>query len=189
MRPFKLTLDEKKFLLSLARQTISSRIENKESPQVPNFSETLGQLTGVFVTLNKNDQLRGCIGYVEGLKPLQTAVEEMALAAAFNDPRFPPLEEKELEELEIEISVLSPLEILEDVNEIEVGKHGLIVENGLYRGLLLPQVAVDYNWNHISFLEHTCQKAGLSADAWKDEETKIQVFSAEIFSESELSRQ
>jgi len=185
MRNFKLTQEEKIFLLSLARKAIFLKIDNKDSPESQTFSETLGQLAGVFVTLNKNEQLRGCIGYVEGIKPLQTAVEEMAVAAAFNDPRFPPLEKEEMDNLVIEISVLSPLEILDDINEIEVGKHGLIIESGLYRGLLLPQVAVEYNWNNISFLEHTCQKAGLSADAWKDDTTTIQVFSAEIFSEAE----
>jgi AmmeMemoRadiSam system protein A len=186
MKQFNLTQEEKIFLLSLARKTISLKIENKDSSQAQNFSETLKQLAGVFVTLNINDQLRGCIGYVEGIKPIQAAVEEMAIAAAFNDPRFPPLEKEEMQDLAIEVSVLSPLEILDDINTIEVGKHGLIIESGLHRGLLLPQVAVEYNWNNISFLEHTCQKAGLSADAWKDETTKIQVFSAEIFSESDL---
>ncbi len=188
MRELKLTQEEKIFLLSLARKAISLKTENKKFPQSQYFSEALGQLAGVFVTLNKNNQLRGCIGYVEGIKPLQTAVEEMAIAAAFNDPRFPPLEKEEMEDLAIEISVLSPLKIIDDINKIDVGKHGLIVENGLHRGLLLPQVAVEYNWNNISFLEYTCQKAGLSTDAWKDESTKIQVFSAEIFSESELAQ-
>jgi AmmeMemoRadiSam system protein A len=188
MRELKLTQEEKIFLLSLARKTISLKTENKKFPQAQYFSEALGQLAGVFVTLNKNNQLRGCIGYVEGIKPLQTAVEEMAIAAAFNDPRFPPLEKEEMEDLAIEISVLSPLKIIDDINKIDVGKHGLIIESGLHRGLLLPQVALEYNWNNISFLEHTCQKAGLSIDAWKDESTKIQVFSAEIFSESELAR-
>jgi AmmeMemoRadiSam system protein A len=187
MRNFNLTKEEKFFLLSLARNTISLKIDNKDSPQSRNFSKTLERLAGVFVTLNKNDQLCGCIGYVEGIKPLQTAVEEMAIAAAFNDPRFPPLEKEDMKDLDIEISILSPLEILADINNIEIGKHGLIIESGLHRGLLLPQVAVEYNWNNISFLEHTCQKAGLSVDAWKDESTKIQVFSAEIFSESGLA--
>ena len=98
MIQFKLTIEEKKFLLSLARKAISLKIENKNSTQDQKFSKTLKQLAGVFVTLNKSDQLRGCIGYVEGIKPLQNAVEEMAVAAAFNDPRFPPLEKEEMKD-------------------------------------------------------------------------------------------
>ena len=105
----------------------------------------------------------------------------MALAAAFNDPRFDPLSQKEIEDLDIEISVLTPLRQISDSNEIEVGKHGLMIINGLYSGLLLPQVATQYGWNRETFLEYTCMKAGLNGDAWKDKNSKIFIFSADVF--------
>ena len=178
---------EKKYLLDLARKVIDLKSQGKDLAREDFFSPTLKEHRGVFVTLNKSNQLRGCIGYVEGHKPLQIAVEEMSQAAAFDDPRFPPIEKGDVQEIEIEISVLSPLESIEDSSEIEIGKHGLIIEQGMMRGLLLPQVATEYDWDVITFLEHTCQKAGLPKDAWRDEATTIQVFSAEIFSESEYS--
>jgi AmmeMemoRadiSam system protein A len=106
---------------------------------------------------------------------------EMAQAAAFEDPRFPPLTQKELADLEIEISVLTPFRQVRDVTEIEVGKHGLFLERGGRSGLLLPQVATEYRWDRQTFLEHTCLKAGLPREAWQDPETRIYVFSAEIF--------
>ena len=110
----------------------------------------------------------------------------MSISAAFEDPRFPPIERDEVKDIEIEISVLSPLETISDTSQIEIGRHGIIIEKGLMRGLLLPQVATDYNWGVQTFLEQTCQKAGLPADAWKEESTEIQIFSAEIFSESDF---
>jgi len=177
---------EKKFLLDQARQVIENKSKGVDQTGEDHFSDTLKEQRGVFVTITKSNQLRGCIGYVEGIKPLYLAVEEMALAAAFDDPRFPPLDEEEVEEIEIEISVLSPLETISDPNQIEVGKHGIIIEQGLMRGLLLPQVATEYNWDLQTFLEQTCQKAGLPTDAWLDESTTIQIFSAEIFSEKDF---
>jgi len=179
-----LTREEKKYLLNLSRKIISLESQGKEFKEEDFFSTTLKQHTGLFVTLNKSHQLRGCIGYVEGLKPLQMAVKEMSLAAAFEDPRFPPVAGDEIENIDIEISVLSPLETISDPGQIEIGKHGIIIEQGLMRGLLLPQVATEYDWDVKTFLEQTCQKAGISDDAWKDESTKIRIFSAEIFSES-----
>jgi len=181
-----LTQDEKKYLLTLSRKIISLKSERKKYKKEGYFSSSLKAQTGLFVTLHKFDQLRGCIGYVEGIKPLQDAVEEMSIAAAFEDPRFPPVESDELENIEIEISVLSPLETILDTNRIEIGRHGLVIEQGLMRGLLLPQVATDYDWNVQTFLEQTCHKAGLKSDAWKDESTKIQIFSAEIFCDSDF---
>ena len=106
---------------------------------------------------------------------------EMAQAAAFQDPRFPPLAKNELIDLDIEISVLTPFRLIQDVKEIQVGQHGLYIEKGGYSGLLLPQVATEYHWDRRTFLEHTCLKAGLPGDAWQDKKTKIYVFSAEIF--------
>jgi AmmeMemoRadiSam system protein A len=181
-----LSTSEKKYLLDLARSVIDLKTKEKEHKREAYFSSTLKEQRGVFVTLNKSHQLRGCIGYIEGLKPLQIAVEEMSLAAAFDDPRFPPVEKEEVKEIEIEISVLSPLEVINDPNQIEIGKHGLIIEKGMMRGLLLPQVATEYDWDVETFLSQTCQKAGLPNDAWHDESTVIQIFSAEIFSESDF---
>jgi AmmeMemoRadiSam system protein A len=181
-----LSKSEKKYLLELARKVIDLKTKGKDLKREAYFSSTLKEKRGVFVTLNKSDQLRGCIGYIEGLKPLQIAVEEMSLAAAFEDPRFPPVENEELNEIEIEISILSPLKIIADPNQIEIGKHGLIIEKGMMRGLLLPQVATEYQWDVETFLAQTCQKAGLSKNAWHDESTIIQIFSAEIFSEADF---
>ena len=175
--------NEQKFLLKLARDVISA-LANGNQPSIPEyFSETLSAKLGVFVTLHKFGELRGCIGFVEGVKPLQDAVIEMAQSAAFNDPRFAPVSADEVDDLDIEISVLSPIREIHDVNEIEIGKHGLIIEQGFFKGLLLPQVATENNWNRNEFLQHTCHKAGLPINAWQDDKTKIYAFSAEIFSE------
>ena len=182
-----LTQDEKKYLLTLSRKIIHLKTERKQYKKEAYFSPSLKSRTGLFVTLHKFDQLRGCIGYVEGIKPLQDALEEMSIAAAFEDPRFPPVENDELKNIEIELSVLSPLETIQDTNKIKIGKHGIIIEQNLMRGLLLPQVATEYDWDVLTFLEQTCQKAGLSINAWKDESTTIKIFSAEIFCESDFN--
>ena len=114
--------------------------------------------------------------------PLEwTCLEEMAAAAAFEDSRFPPLEAQELKDLDLEISVLTPLKKVQDIGEIEVGKHGLYIKKGFYAGLLLPQVATEYKWDRVTFLEETCRKAGLPKDAWKEKGTEIYMFSADIF--------
>jgi AmmeMemoRadiSam system protein A len=178
-----LNKQEKKFLIQLARDVIKNMAEGKKIQKPPFFSEKLKQKYGVFVSLHKNKKLRGCIGYIEGIQPLQTAVLEMAESAAFNDPRFEPVSAVELPELEIEISVLSPLEEIEDIRKIKTGIHGIVIEKGFCKGLLLPQVATEYHWDVETFLNHTCIKAGLSQDSWRVKETKIYIFSAEIFSE------
>ena len=180
-----LTKDDKKFLLNLAREAIRCAAEGIDFSSPDIYTDSLKKEQGVFVTLHKFGELRGCIGYVEALHPLQTAVEKMALSAAFNDPRFPAVSKEELDLLVIEISVLSALQEINDIEVIEIGTHGIIIEQGYFRGLLLPQVAVEYNWDRISFLKHTCKKAGLPENAWKDKNTKIQIFSAEIFSEQD----
>ncbi len=110
----------------------------------------------------------------------------MAIEAAVGDPRFPPVTAGELKDIEIEISALTPLEEIKDVNKIEVGKHGIIIRRGFYSGLLLPQVATDYGWDRKTFLEQTCRKAGLPLDAWKDKSSQILIFSAEVFSEASV---
>lgn len=174
---------DKQTLLKIARQSIEYGVRNEEPPPIEVTSPILKERRGAFVTLTKEGMLRGCIGYIFPIKPLATAVQEMATAAAFRDPRFMPVKENEVSELEIEISVLTPLKEIKNVNEIEIGKHGIIIEKGMRSGLLLPQVATEYGWDRTTFLEHTCRKAGLPDDAWKDPEAIIKIFSAEIFHE------
>jgi AmmeMemoRadiSam system protein B/AmmeMemoRadiSam system protein A len=176
-----LSEEEKKILHEIAHTVIWNKASGKKVPEFNITSERLKELRGAFVTINKKGSLRGCIGHIKGVKPLYKSVEEMAEAAAFQDPRFPPVTKKELKDLEIEISALTPFKQITDVSEIEVGKHGLYIEKGFYSGLLLPQVATEYGWDRDTFLEHTCRKAGLPPDAWKDKETRIYIFSADIF--------
>ena len=178
--------EERIFLLKLVRSVILARAQGEKHEPEWSKSEKLKTKFGVFVTLNRNNELRGCIGYVEGIMPLQEAVREMAEAAAFEDPRFPAVNSKEVDNLEIEISVLSPLKEIEYISEIEVGLHGLIVEKGFYKGLLLPQVATEYGWDRDTFLKHTCVKAGLPEETWKDDDLVIKIFSAEIFSDKDM---
>ena len=140
----------------------------------------------MFVTLRQGKELRGCIGYVEPRLPLANAVAEVAQKAAFEDPRFAPLDSDELTTIDIEISVLSPLEKVENVEEIEVGKHGLVIEAGMLKGLLLPHVAVEYGWSREQFLNHAALKAGLPAEAWHNRRTRLFAFTTETFSETEL---
>ncbi len=182
-----LNQDEKKYLLHLARETITQYLKTGTYPETKPISEKVKEPFGVFVTLHEQGELRGCIGYVVGFKPLYEAVMDMAKAAATEDPRFPPVTLDEVDQLEIEISVLSPLKTIRDINEIQIGKHGLIIEKGMHRGLLLPQVATEWGWNREQFLQQTCLKAGLPPDAWKDPDAKIQIFSAEIFSEKDFA--
>jgi AmmeMemoRadiSam system protein B/AmmeMemoRadiSam system protein A len=176
-----LSEEEKKTLHEIAHTVIWNKASGKKVPEFNSTSERLKELRGAFVTINKKGSLRGCIGHIKGVKPLYQSVEDMAAAAAFQDPRFPPVTKKELKDLDIEISVLTPFKQITDVSEIEVGKHGLFIERGFNSGLLLPQVATEYNWDRDTFLEHTCRKAGLPPDAWKEKDIKIYIFSADIF--------
>jgi len=130
--------------------------------------------------------LRGCIGNFQPRQPLYKSIAEMAVAAASKDPRFPPLQRVDLASISLEISVLSPLEKIANVEEIEVGRDGIYLEHGYHRGVLLPQVATEYGWDRATFLEQTCHKAGLPPDAWQRPETTIYRFSAEIFNEEEF---
>ncbi len=177
-----LTEEEKEKLHEIARTVIRSKVLGEPIPEFHITSPRLKEPRGVFVTIKKHGQLRGCIGYVRAIKPLWQAVADMAEAAAFQDPRFPPVRVDELGELEIEISVLTPLREIKDPEEIEVGKHGIMIERPpYYSGLLLPQVATEYGWDRETFLEQTCIKAGLPPNAWRDPATRIYIFSAEIF--------
>jgi len=187
-----LTTAEKNTLLAIARYAIEAHFSGRDMETckanlTQKFSVTpaLEKQQGAFVTLNKHGALRGCIGYIEGIKPLYLTVFENAQNAAFGDPRFNPLQQRELPELHIEISVMSPIEPLTDVNDIQVGRDGLIVKKGWRQGLLLPQVATEYGWDRETFLSHTCRKAGLPADEWK-RGVDILRFSALVFAEKDL---
>jgi hypothetical protein len=176
-----LTAEEKTVLLRLARKTIEAKCRGEKAPVPEAQSPTLSELRGAFVTLHKAGRLRGCIGQIQARQPLVKTVAEMAVAAAFDDPRFPPLRAEELKEIDIEISVLTPLRRISDVQEIQVGTHGIYMRKGGYSGLLLPQVATEWKWDRTAFLEHTCEKAHLPKDAWRDKETEIYIFSADVF--------
>lgn len=176
-----LTEAEKKILHEIAQTAIRAKLNGQNPPEIQATTETLNENRGAFVSLHRHGNLRGCIGYIRAEKPLYKTIQEMALAAAFNDPRFDALSQQEIDDLDIEISVLTPLRQIADINEIEVGKHGLMIINGYYSGLLLPQVATQYGWNRETFLEYTCMKAGLAVDAWKDKNSKIFIFSADVF--------
>ncbi len=179
-RDGRLTQEEKKALLWIALKSIVAAFEGR-SFLPENLSGNLSVPSGAFVTLRKHGTLRGCIGYVEPVFPLAETVARAAVAAAFNDPRFHPLQPEELPGLEIEISVLTPPRPVRELSEIVVGRHGLIAERGPYRGLLLPQVPVEYNWDLKEFLQNTCLKAGLERDCWQGN-TRFYIFEAEIFS-------
>jgi hypothetical protein len=181
---FGISEDDKKFLLKLARDNLTSLLNNKGNIAIDgkNVPENCRYRTGVFVTLKENGELRGCIGYIIGMKPLYEEVIENSYNAAFKDPRFPPVEKPELKNIKIEISVLTVPEPVKSVDEIAVGRDGLIIEKGFYRGLLLPQVPVELGWDRDTFLIHLCRKAGLPDDAWK-QGAKISKFEAIVFGE------
>ncbi|MFZ2089622.1 MAG: AmmeMemoRadiSam system protein A [Desulfobaccales bacterium] len=175
---------DQELLFRAARNSIQARLQGEKAVLPQAASPVLSQPSGVFVTLTRQGRLRGCIGYLEAAKPLLAAVQEMAAAAAFNDPRFPPLRQDELADLELEISILSPMHRIKNIEEIEVGRHGLYMEQGPSRGLLLPQVATQGGWDRLAFLKQTCVKAGLPPNAWEDPATRIFIFSAQIIHES-----
>ncbi len=181
--------EQKVMLLKLARKTIhDDLIKDKiEGPGIPDFKdEVFSTKCGAFVTIHIKGALRGCIGYIEGVKPIPDTIVEMARASAFRDPRFLPLKADEYKGIDIEISVLSPIEEVRGISDITIGRDGLIISNSGRSGLLLPQVATENNWSLTQFLEHTCYKAGLPPDAWKWRDTKIEKFSAQVFGEKEM---
>ena len=183
----RLNREDRLLLLKIVRDAIEAYARRHRKPPLPSpLPPALEERRGAFVTLHKLGQLRGCIGSFFAEGPLAVTVQNMAVAAGWEDPRFQPLAEKELPQLEIEISVLSPLREIGDVKEIEVGKHGIFITSGYRRGVLLPQVATEQGWDRDAFLTHTCIKAGLPPDAWKRGGLKIEIFSAEVFGEKEL---
>lgn len=181
--------EEKRYLFRLIRGALSFYFEGKSfSPSPPTPQEKYPHLfekRGAFVTLWKGKSLRGCIGNIYPARPLYEEICEIALSSALRDPRFPPLQKEELSEIELEISLLSPL-IKGSIEDLEVGKHGILIQKGYYRGLLLPQVATEYNWDAETFLRHACLKAGLPEDCYLHPETEIYLFTAEVFKESEI---
>lgn len=182
----KLNKEQKRFLLYIAKESVISSVKGiKREP--PNTDDpVLLEKRGAFVTLKKHGELRGCIGYVVPIKPLYLAVWDVAKEAALNDPRFMPVREDELPELEYEISALSPLYRVNSISDIKIGRDGLMMKKGFYSGLLLPQVPVEEGWNLKKFLEYTCLKAGLPHDCYKDPDIEIYRFEAEVFSEKDV---
>ena len=181
---FSLSAEERAELLTLARRAVEQMVSTHEcyEPPAPG-SAALNREAGAFVTLTRIGQLRGCVGYTSAAKPLYETVRDTAVLAATRDTRFPSVRREELSEIRYEISVLSPLRRVLEISEIVVGRDGLLVKNGAWEGLLLPQVATEYGWDRRQFVEHTCVKAGLSPDAWKDEGTDIFRFHAIVFHE------
>jgi len=174
-----LSIDDKQCLLQIAKEAIKAKL-NGESYTPPD-REIFEEKKGAFVTIKTGGNLRGCIGQIRGYQPLNQTIAEMAVAAAFEDPRFPELTADEFESLEFEISVLSPLKRVNDINDIKIGKHGLLIKMDMHSGLLLPQVATENHWSVVEFLEQTCLKAGLPMKSYFDRRVEIYKFSAEIF--------
>ena len=176
------------YLVEIAKKAIQHYIDTKERLEIPDdYPSELDEKLGVFVTLNKNNDLRGCIGYAEPIEPAINATIEVAIAAAFNDPRFSAVTKDEFPILDLEVTVLTKPEIIyvahpdQYIDEITIGEDGLIIQKGYSRGLLLPQVAVEHALNEEEFLEHTCMKAGISADSWMDESCDVYKFQGQIF--------
>ena len=174
-------------LLELARQAIAEAVSRQKPELRMAFGAGLTEKRGVFVTLQLRGRLRGCIGVVEAYEPVRDAVVRCAVSAALQDPRFLPVRPEEVAELQIEISLLSPLEPIRP-EEVEIGKHGLLISRDANRGLLLPQVAVEHKLSREQFLDETCRKAGLPPNAWQDPETHILSFTCEVFSEQKLAQ-
>ena len=177
-----LTEKEKEELKKLAYQSIESFLKKKEIPEIKlKENEKFSKKFGVFVTLKKQGQLRGCIGFVEPIYPLKQGVIYAALEAAFSDPRFLPLKEEELNEISIEISILGKLKKIDDWRKINLGKEGVLIKQGIFQALFLPQVAKETGWNLEEFLGHLCLKAGLDYFCFKDPNTEIYRFPALVF--------
>ncbi|MFA9453129.1 MAG: AmmeMemoRadiSam system protein A [Candidatus Aminicenantaceae bacterium] len=182
MGDLQLNIDQQRFLLKLARDAIRYHFESGKPPPIAVAEGALKEKRGAFVTLKRKEELRGCIGYPLPHDPLYLTITEAAVMAATQDHRFTSLTLEELPNVQIEISVLTLPRKIESVSEIVLGEHGIIVTQGMYRGLLLPQVPVEWNWDLDTYLQHGCLKAGLEENAWK-KGAEIQIFSAQVFSE------
>jgi AmmeMemoRadiSam system protein B/AmmeMemoRadiSam system protein A len=179
-----LNKEQRKKLLEIARKSIETYLKTEEKLEVTEKDPLLLKEMGAFVTLNEHGELRGCIGNIVGKGPLYLTIRDMAVESAVGDPRFPPVRLAELKDIEIEISVLSPLERVDSADKIQLGVHGVIVKRGFNSGVFLPQVATETGWSKEEFLSALCaHKAGLPPDAWKDKSTELYIFTAEVFSE------
>jgi len=182
---FQLTETDQQLLLQIARNAVRAYL-SAQSPRLPALAPgALTEPRAIFVSIHQGMDLRGCIGNVHPAGPLYRSAAECAIAAAVGDPRFMPLMLEDLPDVEFEISVLSPMNRVQDIREIEIGTHGLLISKKNARGLLLPQVATAQGWNRERFLQETCKKAGLKPDDWKDDAT-IQCFSALVFGEKQF---
>lgn len=182
---FEFSTEERTQLLRLAHESILSALEGREialGPPTSHFAEP----RGAFTTLYLHERLRGCVGYVLPINSVYRAVADTARAAAFEDTRFYPVTSDEARDLKIELSILSAPQPI-NPEDIEIGRHGLLISMAGYRGLLLPQVSVEHHWNRETFLEQTCRKAGLAADAWRKGAT-LEGFTAEVFGEKSADK-
>ena len=178
---------QQKDLLSVVRAYLKHKLLGTDYPKLPDDPFYEKEL-GLFVTLHMHGDLRGCIGYIQGFKPLKNALFEMADAAAFQDHRFMPLIESELDDVEIEISILSELSEVKNYHDVVIGVDGVLLKQGRNQAVFLPQVAPEQGWDLETTLKHLCRKAGLSPNAYKDSKTSFEVFQADVFSEEESER-
>ena len=183
--------EDQRKLLRWARQTIEAAVCSGSQPKIPDaeLTDAMREPHGAFVTLKKHGELRGCIGRMDFERPLWENVIKAAASSALEDPRFTPVQTEELPELHLEISVLNPPEVLPHVEQFDPQRHGIIIEKGWNHALLLPKVAQEYGWDAEKTLETVCVKAGLSPDAWRDPDARLQVFTAFDFDESNPPRQ
>jgi AmmeMemoRadiSam system protein A len=179
-QPDEFSSEERVLLLQLAHESIAATLERREISLIPPTAH-LAKPRGAFTTLYYRNALRGCVGYVLPIKPLNVTVAETARGAAFEDSRFSPVTLDEARELQVSLSVLSPPQLIQP-DQIEIGRHGLLITLGPYRGLLLPQVPVEHEWDRRTFLEQTCRKAGLPPNAWQMD-AKLEAFTAEVFAD------
>lgn len=181
-----LTEEQKQKFLKLARTTMEKYINQGIIPKFEDKDPVFSEHFGAFVTIHNKGRLRGCIGMIEGRQPVFETIIEMAIEASRNDPRFEPVGPAEIKDIDIEISVLTPKRRVNSIDEIEMGRHGVIVKKGFLSGVYLPQVATETGWSKEKFMESLCSgKAGLAPDAYKDPKTEIYVFEAEVFSEKQ----
>ncbi|MBC7079899.1 MAG: TIGR00296 family protein [Methanothrix sp.] len=184
-----LTLEEGRRAVRLARDALTAYVHRKEIINPHDLPGVFNERRGVFVTLEKDGELRGCIGYPRAVLPLGKAIVDSAINAGTRDPRFPRVRPEELDEITIEVTVLTEPQVMDGDKKtlperVQIGRHGLIVTRGMCSGLLLPQVAPEYGFDSVDFLCQTCLKAGLPVDAWLDDDTVIECFEAQIFSET-----
>jgi uncharacterized protein len=181
-----LSNSEKSTLLKLARTALEDYFSGRKTLPCDSACDALLARKGAFVSLHRGERLRGCIGQLYPDQELYRIVQHCIISAAVEDNRFPPVTGGEIKDLEIEISVLSPFRRIKDIEEIEVGRHGLYLVQGSFRGLLLPQVATQNKWDRATFLAQTCHKSGLPESAWRNPQAIIHTFEAEVFSDAEF---